>query len=216
MADLNKNQKFNLSSEESKELIRSMKITKHFELCEITSKIQCPDCSPYWRIVVVYFMCGKCLPPSERNRQLNKERYDVLSLSNYVIKKNPSHGARHGPTERKRIYHKAHNMLRKARKKKCNTMLERFQTDSLYRDSLTKIGRDDKIIIACDEIAKEDLSYGATRGERNRNENSWRLELNAEGVTGPLDQRDDNKDAKEEYAATAGCGNTAKHPQRQV
>ena len=47
MADLNKNQKINLFSEESKELIRSMGNTEYFELCEITSKIQCPDCFLY-------------------------------------------------------------------------------------------------------------------------------------------------------------------------
>ena len=37
------------------------------------------------------------MQPSERNRQL-KARYDVLSIPGYVIKKNPAHGARHGPT----------------------------------------------------------------------------------------------------------------------
>ena len=78
-------------------------------------------------------------------------------------------------------------------------------------------------MIAYDEIAKEDLSYNATRGERSRNGRSWRLGLNAEGVQGPLDQRDDYKQAKEtsnemckEYTATAGCGNTTIHPQQQV
>ena len=45
MADLNKNHKFNLFSEESREWIRSLGNTKYSELCEITSKIQCPDCS---------------------------------------------------------------------------------------------------------------------------------------------------------------------------
>ena len=31
-----------------------------------------------------------CMQPSERIRQLNKERFDVLSVPNCVIKKNPS------------------------------------------------------------------------------------------------------------------------------
>ena len=48
MAGLNKNQKINLFSEESKELIRSMGNTEYFELSEITSKMQCPDCSLFW------------------------------------------------------------------------------------------------------------------------------------------------------------------------
>ena len=47
--------------------------------------------------------------------------------------------------------------------------------------------------------------------------------MNSEGATGPLDQRDDFKEAKKtcnnlyrEYAATARCGNTRIHPQEQV
>ena len=47
--------------------------------------------------------------------------------------------------------------------------------------------------------------------------------LNSEGANGPLDQRDDCKEAKKtcnrlyrKYAATAGCGNTGIHPQDQV
>ena len=118
---------------------------------------------------IVHCACGKCLQPPERNRQLNNDRHDVLSIPNDVIEKNPSHGARHGLTERQRICYKAHNMLRKARQKKCNTMLERFQKHSLYRDSLTQIGWVEKnIIFSYDQIAKEDRTYNATRGERSR------------------------------------------------
>ena len=117
MADLDKNQKFNPFSKGSKELIRSVGKTEYFELCEISSTIQCPDCSLYWEIGIVHCTCGNCLQPSERIRQLNKERYDVLSIPNFVIKKNPFHGARHGPSMRQKIYHKAHNMLKKARRK---------------------------------------------------------------------------------------------------
>ena len=35
----------------------------------------------------VYCTCGKFMQPTERNRQLNKARYDVLSIPGYVIKK---------------------------------------------------------------------------------------------------------------------------------
>ena len=123
MTDLDKNQKFNPFSEKSKELIRSMGNTEYFEMCEITSKIQCQDCLSFWEIGIVYCTFCKCLQPSDRNRQLNKDRYVVLSIPSYVIKKGPSHGARHGPTEKQRIYHKAHYTLRKANKKAYKTML---------------------------------------------------------------------------------------------
>ena len=94
--DLNKTDEFNLFSEKSKELITSMGNTEFFELCETSSKIQCHDCSLYWEAGIVSCTCGKCVQPSEKNRQFNKERYDVLSIPSYVIKKNPTHGGRHG------------------------------------------------------------------------------------------------------------------------
>ena len=45
---LNKTEEFNPFSEKSKELISSMGNTEYFELCETSSKIQCPDCALYW------------------------------------------------------------------------------------------------------------------------------------------------------------------------
>ena len=93
----------------------------------------------------------------------------------------------------------------------CNTFLERFQTDFLYCESLTNVSWDESVMMAHNDIAREDHSYNATREESSRNERSWRLALNAEGAQGPLDQRDDYKQAKktsnkmyEEHAATAG------------
>ena len=73
--DLNKTEEFNPFSEKSKELITSMGNTEHFELCEISSKIQCPDCALYWEAGIIHCICGKGLQPAERNRQLNNERF---------------------------------------------------------------------------------------------------------------------------------------------
>ena len=51
MADLDNNQKFNLFSEKSKEIIRSVGNTENCEMCEmceIFSKVQCQDCFLCW------------------------------------------------------------------------------------------------------------------------------------------------------------------------
>ena len=98
MEDLNKTEEFNQFSEESKELISSMGNTEYFELCEISSKIQYS--ALYREPGIIHCTCGKCVQPKERNRQLNKARYDVLSIPRYVIIQNPTHGARHGPSVR--------------------------------------------------------------------------------------------------------------------
>ena len=54
MADLNKNQKFNLCSEKLKEWIRSMGNTEYFDMCAITPNTQCTNCMTYWPKCMVY------------------------------------------------------------------------------------------------------------------------------------------------------------------
>ena len=145
--DLNKTEEFNPLSEKSKELITSTGITEYFELCETSSKIQCSllrlklGSGRY----LLHCTCGKCMQPSERNRQLNKARYDVLSIPGYVIKKNPTHGARRGPSVRQTKHHKAHDILRKARKHKSGG---RWHDDDKYRKSLSDIGWTEEQIIS--------------------------------------------------------------------
>ena len=91
--------------------------------------------------------------------KLIKDRYDVLSIPNCAMKKGPSHGARHGPTERWIICSTAHNALRKATRTNYKSLLDRFRRCQLYRDSQTKKGWDENTCIAHDVIANEDHSY---------------------------------------------------------
>ena len=167
------------------------------------------------------------MQPTRRNRQLNKARYDVLSIPGCVIKKNPpTHGARHGTSMRQCVYHKAHDMLRKARKHKSGghkTILDRWHTDDKYSKSLSEIGWTEEQIIQDDEFALQDHSYVATWQERSRNEKSWKISLNAEGIQGPLNQRSDFKVAKEtmkrlydEHAAITRGGDKPVPPGQQV
>ena len=51
-----------------------------------------------------------------------------------------------------------------------------------------------------DKIALEDHSYSATRKERRRNEKSWKLSLNAEGIQEPLNQRSDFIERRSRHA----------------
>ena len=80
--DLINIEEFNPFSEKSKALITSMDNTEFFELCKISSEIQCFDCS--WRHRILHL---RQMHAANRNRQLNKARYDVLSIHGYVIKK---------------------------------------------------------------------------------------------------------------------------------
>ena len=64
------------------------------------------------------------------------------------------------------LYHKAHDMLMKAQKKQCSTILDRWYEDDLYRGSLSKLGWDEETIM---DVALDDHSYTATSEERRRN-----------------------------------------------
>ena len=70
---------------------------------------QCSHYLLYWNQGIVYCTCGQCLIHSESRRILSRLRLDALSIPNYVIKKGPTHGARHGKTEEQTEYHMAWN-----------------------------------------------------------------------------------------------------------
>ena len=90
LKDLSQTQKINKFSKESHEEIADMNNTEIFERCENSSKHQCPECNTYWDIGLIYCSCGRNM----------KSNYDVTSIPGYVIKKNSSRGAKHGPSER--------------------------------------------------------------------------------------------------------------------
>ena len=117
--DLKQNRAFNPFSEQTKEMMYSMGNMEYFEIFEVTPNIQCPNCVTRWPKVIVFCTRGRCLRPPDKVRKLNSDRFDVLSIPNYVIKKSPFHGARHGNTERERerIHHAAHVSSKKAEKK---------------------------------------------------------------------------------------------------
>ena len=100
---------------------------EHVEMCEISPEIQRPQCLTYWTTGIFYCTCGTCSYLTEKTRKVNPDRFDTLWIPQYVIKKGPTHGARHGNTERQRIYHAAHIAAKKAKTKGYNSILERFK-----------------------------------------------------------------------------------------
>ena len=73
------------------------------------------------------------MQPTAMNRQYQQRQiFDSLSIPGFVMKKNQSRGPRHGQSMRQIMYHKARDMLRKAKlpnNGSCETILERWYTD---------------------------------------------------------------------------------------
>ena len=68
----------------------------------------------------------------------------MLSIPEYVMKKNQSRGPGHGPSVRETMNHKARDMLREAKNANnghCQAILERWYKDAKYRSKLSEHGR---------------------------------------------------------------------------
>ena len=111
--DLKQTEKINKFSKESQDLIADMNNTEIFELCEDPSKQQCTDCNAYWEMGIIYCSCGRNMNSTRSPTEFDLNNRDVTSIPGYVVKKNRSRGAKHGPSERQKMYYQAKQMLKK-------------------------------------------------------------------------------------------------------
>ena len=145
-ADLQQNNAYNPFRSSSKAMTCDLGNVELFELCETTPKVQCSHNLLYWNQGIVCCTCGHFLVDSESKRKFNKLRLDALPIPNHVIKKGPTHGARHGKTEIQRNYHLAWNAWKTCCKKvdsqgeHFTCIHDRFLRDLVYRESQLAIG----------------------------------------------------------------------------
>ena len=103
------------------------------------------------------FMCLVFMfPPRAGGCQLV---HRVLVIPHNVIKKGRPHGARHGKTDAQKEHFLAQNARRRCIKKNFDGIHDRFQRDSVYRDSQLIIGWTEEKCIEMDELAQEDFTY---------------------------------------------------------
>ena len=98
LQDLSQTQKINKFSNESQDLIADLNNTEIFELCENSSKQQCPDSNAFWEMVVIYCSCGRNMKSTRSPTEFDQNNRNVTSIPGSVIK-NISRGAKHGPGE---------------------------------------------------------------------------------------------------------------------
>ena len=95
---------------------------------------------------------------SQGPTEFEQNNRDVTSIPGFLIKKNSSRGARHGPSERQRMYYQAKQMLKKARQQKHGrhpTIRSRWYASEAHRNSLYAIGWREKHVMLYDRIALE-------------------------------------------------------------
>ena len=163
-ADLQQNNVYNPSSNNSKAMIHELGNAELFELCETIAKVQCSQCLLCWNQGMIYYTCGQFL----------------------VVKTGRCHGARNGKTEEQKEDQKASN----ARKRCCKRVdsqgehfkgiHDRFLRDQVYRESQLLIGWTQQKCIDKDEFAKEN-TYHLSTEEFKRYQGQWYLTLNKSG-----------------------------------
>ena len=112
-----KNNAYNPFSEKSKKMIKDIGNVELFELCEASPKVQCKECLLHWNQGIVYCTCGHLLKESEASRGILQWTLDLLSIQNYVIKKERPHGHRFGKIKEQRDHHIAHNLRKRCVKR---------------------------------------------------------------------------------------------------
>ena len=134
-------------------------------------------------------------------RNFNRRRLDAVFIPYYVIKKEATHGARHGKTEVQREDHLAWNAWKRCCKKVDSQgehftgIHDRILRDPVYRESQLAIGWSEQKCKEWDELAKEDHTYKLTPEERRRYKGQWYLTLNKAGTNGPMKLRSDCRTA---------------------
>ena len=107
-------------------------------------------------------------------KKVSKLRLDALSIPNNVLKKAPTHGARHGKTEEQREYHIAWNAWKRCCKKVDSqsghfvSIHDRCLRDPAFLESQLAIGWTAQKCKEMDELAKEDHAHHLTPEEYRR------------------------------------------------
>ena len=111
---------------------------------------------------------GHLLIENESSQHVHQWRLDAFSIPHYVIRSERPRGARYGKIEAQKQHFLAHNARRRCIKKNCGGSHDRFQRDSVHRDSQLKIGWIEEKCVGMDKLAQEDQSYCPSSEEYER------------------------------------------------
>ena len=191
--DLRQNQSFNPFSPESKQMIRDVGKIEFCELLETEPKTQCTVCSSYWNIGIVCCTCGHFLRKGRgANQQFIKYTMDLLSIPEYVIKKERPHRHRYGKMPGDREYFSANQLKKKCKKKFFQGIHDRFIRDETFRNRMIENGRDEDVCRQWDALADEEHTHHLTPQEYYHYKSNWWLTSKKTGSnTMPVEHRPD-------------------------
>ena len=172
-------QSFNAFSDESKVAIMDAGNTEICEIVNVEPKWQCKVRLQHCSTGVLYCTCGHLMTKdSAENRRYISAVLDTFSKPNFYIRKNRPHGHRYGKAPGCKDYFTVNQLAKKCRKKKYDSIHDRYIRDKAFRKAMIEIGRSEQMIVEMDKLAKEDHSYTASREEIEFYRGNWWIHSN--------------------------------------
>ena len=181
--DLDQKQSFNAFSAESKKAIKESGNIEISEIINTEPKWQCKSCLNHCNPGVIYCVCGRLMTTdSAENRKYISSTFDSFSIPCFYIRKDRPRGHRYGKAPGCKEYHTAHQLAKKCRKHKYESIYDRYIRDRSFRRAMIDIGRTEQMILDMDKLAKEDHSYKASKAEIEFYRGNWWLQSNVARV----------------------------------
>ena len=142
-------------------------------------KSQCRACLTHWSAGIVHCTCGHLMTDdSAENRKYISAVLDTFSIPNFYIRKGRPHGHRYGKAPGCKEYHTANQLARRCRKKKYDSIHERYIRYETFRKAMIEVGRSEKITKEMDQLASENHTHKATRAEIDVYRGNWWIHSN--------------------------------------
>ena len=149
------------------------------EIVNVEPKWQCKVCLNHCRTGVICCVCGRLMTKdSAENRKYISAILDTFSIPNFYIRKNRPHGHRYGKSQGCKEYFTANQLAKKCRKKKYDSIHDRFIRDKTFRKAMIEVGRSEQMIIEMDKLASEDHTYKASKEEIEFYRGNWWIHTN--------------------------------------
>ena len=181
--DLDQEQSFNAFSAESKKAIKEAGNIEISEIVNAEPKWQCKSCLNHCNPGVIYCVCGRLMTTdSAENRKYISSTLESFSIPCFYIRKDRPRGHRYGKAPRCKEYHTAHQLAKKCRKRRYESIHDRYIRDQAFRKAMIDIGRTEQMIVEMDKLANEDHSYKASKAEIEFYRGNWWLHSNVARV----------------------------------
>ena len=172
--DLEQQQSFNAFSDESKVAIVDAGNIEISEIVTVEPKWQCKGCLKHCSKGVVCCTCGHLMTKvSAENRKYISAVLDTFSMANFYMRKHRPHGHKHGKAPGCKHCWTANHLEKKRRKKKYDSIHDRYIRDKTFRNSMIEVGRSEQMIKEMDKLASEDHTCKTNKEEIEFYRGNW-------------------------------------------